>query len=81
MPKLQRFTLDFDNRQENWRLTNDATDKVVERFETKHEAIKGGVLQTAVGPGGGSVKIKGVNNQYQEERTYPRSLDPRKSPG
>lgn len=79
--KLPKYTLDYDKKQDDWRLTNDATNKVVKRFDTKDEATKGGVLETAVGTGGGSVKIKTMDNQYQEERTYPGSADPKKSPG
>ena len=46
---------------------------------TKAEALKG--LRTAVGPEGGSVRIRKVDNTIQEERTYPRSKDPKKTPG
>jgi len=35
----------------------------------------------AVGSGGGSVKIQKKNGRIQEERTYPGSADPKKSPG
>lgn len=79
--KLPKFTLDYDKKKEDWRLTNDATNRVVRRFDTKDDATKGGVLGSAVGTGGGSVKIKKMDNQYQEERTFPRSADPKKSPG
>lgn len=79
--KLPKFTLDFDKKRENWRLTNDATDKVVKTFRTKEEVTKGGALEMAVGAGGGSVKVKTQDDKYQEERTYPRSADPKKSPG
>lgn len=79
--KLPKFTLDHDKVKDDWRLTNDATNRVVKRFGTKGEAIKGGVLENALGTGGGSVKIKKIDDQYQEERTYPRTSDPKKSPG
>jgi hypothetical protein len=79
--KLPKFTLDRDKAKGDWRLTNDGTNRVVKRFETKDEAVRGDALRRAVGSGGGSVKIKKVDNQYQEERTYPRSADPRKSAG
>lgn len=79
--KLPKFTLDHDKSKGDWRLTNDASNRVVRRFETKDEAIKGGVLEKVIGTGGGSVKIKKLDNQYQEERTYPGTADPKKSPG
>jgi hypothetical protein len=81
MLNLTKLTLDFDKTKNDWRLTNDAADRVVKRFEKKQDATKGGVLQEVVGQGGGSVKIKTQDNRYQEERTYPGKLDPKKSPG
>ena len=56
------------------------TGKVVRSWDTKAKATKGGVLERAVG-GEGSVKIQKENGRFQEERTFPRSEDPRKSKG
>ena len=81
MANLPRYTLDHDERKQDWALKNDANDKTVRRFETKQEATKGGVLQKAVGPLGGSVRIHKEHGGIQEERTYPRSADPKKSKG
>jgi hypothetical protein len=81
MGNLPRYTLTHDDRNEDWALKNDATGRTVRRFDTKEEATKGGVLQDAVGNQGGSVKIQKENGFYQEERTYPRSRDPRSSKG
>lgn len=81
MSKLPKFTLSKDEKQDNWALTNDTTDRVIRRFDTKGDATKGGALERAVGPDGGSVKIQKENGRFQEERTYPRSKDPRKSKG
>jgi hypothetical protein len=39
------------------------------------------VLSRALGKEGGSVKIEKISGGYQEERTFPRSADPRKSKG
>jgi len=79
--KLPKYTLDHNKKKDVWELTNDKTDKVVEQFKTKADATKGGVLEKTIGDGGGSVKIKTVDNKFQEERTYPGSADPKKSPG
>ncbi len=79
--KLPKFTLAHNSKKDAWDLTNDKTDKVVKRFEYKEDATKGGVLEQAVGKNGGSVKIKTMDNHYQEERTYPRSADPKESKG
>jgi len=81
MARLPRFTLDKNEDRRTWDLTNDQTDKVVKRFDTKEDATRRGVLKSAVGSGGGSVRIEKERGGYQEERTYPRSRDPKKSPG
>lgn len=81
MPRLPGYTLSFDRQKENWKLENDATNRVVRRFETKEEATAGGVLDDALGAAGGSVRIQKKVGGYQEERTFPRSRDPRESKG
>jgi hypothetical protein len=79
--KLPKFTLDYNEKRERWDLEKDKTNKVVKSFETKEEATAGGVLKKAVGSEGGSVKIQKENGKFQEERTYPKSADPKKSKG
>ncbi len=81
MSDLKKLTLTFNRNKESWDLTNDKTDKVVKRFNTKKEATAGGVLGDVLSKDGGSVKIQKVNGKFQEERTFPRSADPRKSKG
>ncbi len=81
MAKLPKFTLSHDKKKDDWVLKNDTTDRTVKRFDTKTVATKGGVLPKAIGSGGGSVKIKKENGVFQEERTFPRSKDPKKSKG
>jgi hypothetical protein len=49
--------------------------------KTKEDATKRGALKRAVGESGRSVKIHKENGRFQEERTYPRNRDPRKSKG
>ncbi len=79
--KLRKLTLDKNKAKNIWELTDDKTDKIIKTFETKSEAIKGGVLKKVLGKDGGSVKIKLENNKIEEERTYPDSADPVKSKG
>jgi hypothetical protein len=81
MAKLRKFTLDFNERSERWRLTNDGTDRVERTFGRKSQATAGGVLKRTLGAEGGSVKIQKENGRFQEERTYPRKRDPRSSKG
>jgi len=81
MARLPKYTLTHDDKKNNWALEQDQTGKVVRRFDTKAEATEGGVLKRAVGAAGGSVKIQKENGRFQEERTFPRSADPKKSKG
>lgn len=82
MANLKKFTLSYDDKKEDWKLTNDKTDRTVKRFENKSDATKGGVLKGFIGQDGGSVKIqKKESKRFQEERTYPRSADPKNSKG
>ena len=80
MPKLTKFTLDFNEKKDRWDLTNDKTDKVVKTFSAKTDATARGILKMATG-GNSSVKIQKENGKFQEERTFPKSADPKKSKG
>jgi len=81
MTKLRKYTLDYNEEKEGWDLTNDKTNRVIKRFDTKEEATERGVLKEALGSEGGSVKIQKENGRLQEERTFPRSADPIESKG
>jgi hypothetical protein len=81
MSKLTKYTLEYDEKKEKWALENDKTNQVIKTFVSKEEATAGGVLNKAIGKEGGSVKIQKVNGRFQEERTFPRSKDPKKSKG
>lgn len=81
MANLRRFTLSHDHEKEDWKLREDASSRVLRRFDTKAEATEGGVLEKALGSQGGSVRIEKEHGGYQEERTYPGSRDPKSSPG
>lgn len=81
MTKLPKFTLTHNEQKGRWQLENDKTDQVINSFKTKANATAAGVLEKAVGPEGGSVKIQKIDGKYQEERTYPGSKDPRRSKG
>lgn len=81
MTKLRKLTLDKNEKKDIWELTDDKTNKVIKTFDTKTDAVKGGVLEKALGAQGGSVKIQKEDGRFQEERTYPSSLDPSQSKG
>lgn len=76
MAKLPRFTLTLNKRSGRWELQPENSNRVIKSFKNKEAATARGVLSRAVG-GRGSVRIHGVNGRIQEERTYPRSADPR----
>lgn len=81
MAKLPKYTLEENQEKDRWDLVADASDRTVKSFETKADATRGGALEKAVGASGGSVKIQKENGRFQEERTYPGSADPKKTPG
>jgi hypothetical protein len=80
MTKLPKYTLSHNGSRERWELRQDKTRQFVKAFDTKADATAGGALAKAI-RGPGSVKIEKLNGRYQEERTFPRSADPRKSKG
>ncbi len=81
MATLRKFTLEFNEKKEQWDLKKDVSNQLVKSFQTKADATKRGVLEKAIGKPGGSVKIQKKNGRYDEERTYPSSADPHKSKG
>lgn len=81
MARIPKYTLEKDERKDRWELQQDSNGKVVRTFDTKEEATARGVLKRAVGKEGGSVRIQKENGRFQEERTFPRSRDPRSSKG
>jgi hypothetical protein len=81
MTNLPKYTLAHNENRDHWELRKDKSHGLVKSFETKADATAGGVLSRAVGKAGGSVKIEKIDGGYQEERTYPRSADPRRTKG
>ena len=79
--KISKYTLQYNEKKENWDPQKDGVNRVVRRYETKADATKGGVLEKAMGEDGGSVKIQKANGRFQEERTYPGNADPKSSQG
>lgn len=79
--RLPKFTLTYIERSASWALKKDKTGQVVKRFEDKKDATKRGILKKAVGKDGGSVKIQTMEGDFQQERTYPKSRDPKESEG
>ena len=59
----------------------DQEGSVVTTFKSKAEATTGGQLEEAIGAEGGTVRIHKEDGEFEEERTFPRSEDPRQWPG
>jgi hypothetical protein len=80
MTNLPKFHLVHDQKKDDWKL-QDSSGRTVRRFDTKGDATAGGVLKDAIGGKGGAVRIHKEDGVFQEERTFPRSRDPKSSPG
>ena len=78
MTMLPRFTLKHNKQSGGWDLKNQIGN-TVKSFSRKEQATAGGVLGRAVKRG--TVRIHTMDGRIQEERTFPRSADPRRSPG
>jgi organic hydroperoxide reductase OsmC/OhrA len=76
---LQRYTLKHSKDEGGWAV-KDQEGSVIATFKTKAEATSGGRLQKAIG-GSGTVRIHTEDGAFEEERTFPREDDPRRSPG
>jgi len=76
MAKLPKYSLTYNEETKKWELKREGTGEVIKRFRSKAAATKGGVLERAVKKMG-SVRIRKQNGRIQEERTYPRGMEPR----
>lgn len=65
--------------QDHWDLTKEGAAHAAISKPTKSEIIS--AMETFVKDKKVSVKIHGEDGRFQEERTYPRSSDPTRSPG
>lgn len=79
--KLPKLTLTYIERTSTWSLKQDKTGKTIKKFDDKQDATKRGILKKLLGKIGGSVKIQKMDGDFQEERTYPKSKDPKGSEG
>jgi hypothetical protein len=74
---MKRF--DVSKKDGSWKLT--AGKEVVKNLGTvKREAVSK-LAKIVPKEGGGSVRIHNTDGTIQEERTYPRSADPKRSKG
>ena len=62
-----------------WKLTKEGNQRHSKAAETKKEILK--ITSEFMSNKTGSVKIHKENGQIQEERTYPKKADPKKTKG
>lgn len=79
--KLRRHTVTKSKTGSGWVLRDDKTKQVKHTFRTKANAKKGGVIKGILGKEGGTVRFQKEKGGFDEERTYPRSKDPKSSKG
>ena len=75
MARLRKLTLQRNRSRGRWDLIR--SHRIVRSFRTKADATAAGVLTEAAGGRAASIRIRKRNGQYQEERTVPRSKDPK----
>lgn len=78
---LTRYTIQYNEEKSRWELKKDGSDIIIQSFSSKEAATEHDRLKKILGKEGGSVKIQKKNGRFQEERTYPRAADPRRSIG
>ena len=81
MANLKKYEVGYDRKSENWKFKEQGSGKVIAESGIKADLVTGGKLAQLLRGEGGSVRIKKMDNKIQEERTYPRSKDPKKSKG
>lgn len=74
---MDNYHITFDGTR--WRLKKEGSERAAIISETKDEIIK--KTSKYMKSKTGSVKIHKKDNSFQEERTYPRIQDPKKSKG
>lgn len=72
-------TYELYKEGDQWKLASQGAERAIKVFSTKEEGMD--FSTDFVAQRGGSLKIKKENGHIQEERTYPRTADPSKSPG
>jgi hypothetical protein len=78
MANLRRFDLVLEPETSAW-LLRDSEGRIHRRYADKEDVVAGDVLGKALGSEGGSVRIHLFNGEFEEERTYHPSSDPRLS--
>jgi len=73
------YTVETDSKG-GWRGEAKGSTRAVAKGDNKAEVVKR-AIEVAKKQPNAQVRIKGRNGRIQEEHTYPRSSDPRRTPG
>ena len=76
---MDSFHLTFNKENKNWKFQKEGGKRPLKNAKTKSEMIE--FMKQYMSKKKGSVKIHKQDGKIQEERTYPRSADPKKSKG
>lgn len=74
---MKRF--DVVKKSDQW--VAESGNQIVAKARTKEAAVRRTAQAAKADPEAVTVKIHKVNGRIQEERTYPRKADPRRSKG
>jgi hypothetical protein len=81
MLNLPKYTLSHDQKKDDWTLREDSSGRIKRRFDSKAEEQLAECCAEPLGQVADPVKIQKMDGTFQEERTFPRSKDPKRSPG
>ncbi len=79
-PKRVVYDVEYDARKRGWRVKSEGSTNTVARAATKVLAVQAATAKAKTKPLA-QVRIRNKDGTIQSERTYPRSSDPRRSPG
>ncbi|MBS1495086.1 MAG: DUF2188 domain-containing protein [Bacteroidetes bacterium] len=75
---MKKFHL--TKKDDSWKLASEDSSRAIKKFDNKTDGVKKSA-EYVKEHGGGSLLIHKENGRFQEERTYPKSIDPKKSKG
>ena len=70
---------DLVSSGDEWKLQKKGAERAAKVFDSKQEGMRESI--EFMRNHGGSLRIHKQDGKIQEERTYPRSADPKKTPG
>lgn len=76
---MKNYHITKSSNGTGWDLKKEGAARATIKAPTKAELVK--ATSELLQKSGASVKIHKETGAFQEERTYPRSADPKKSPG